>query len=151
MVEITIFLVVLILGLIFGTINEQKHYRSIKSREQMQRELPMVTFGKIKTDNLDSRQFQLVSGSVVISIDSFKKLVAGVINLFGGNIISYESLIDRARREALLRLKESAPGASQIVNTRIETMSISKGKKKTVGAVEVLAYGTAVYLSLIHI
>ena len=145
MIEISIFIVVLMLGLIFGTINERKHYESIESRERIQRELPMVTFGKIQTEDLDSREFKLVTGSVVISIDSFKKLVAGVINLFGGSIISYESLVDRARREALLRLKESAPGASQIVNTRIETMSISKGKKKTVGAVEVLAYGTAVY------
>ena len=42
-------------------------------------------------------------------------------------------------------MKESCPGAHQIINIRLETSSISKGRKKQVGSVEVLAYGTAVF------
>jgi uncharacterized protein YbjQ (UPF0145 family) len=60
---------------------------------------------------------------------------------------SYETLIDRARREAILRMKEQARSADAIVNFRIETSSISKGGRrrgKTVGTVEALAYGTAI-------
>ena len=90
---------------------------------------------------------QLVSGNVVISIDFFKKFVAGLRSLFGGRLQSYESLLDRARREAILRMKESALeiGAKVIINVRIETASISKSSSRNngIGSVEVVAYGTA--------
>ena len=89
----------------------------------------------------------LVSGSAVISIDYFKRLLASLRNIFGGTIKSYESLLDRARREALLRMRESAPDAGVIVNVRIETASIGRrANKKGVGCVEAIAYGTALML-----
>lgn len=94
-------------------------------------------------------QTQLVSGSVVISIDFFKKFVAGLRSLFGGRLKAYESLLDRARREAILRMKESAlqNNARVIINVRIETASINKnsGRRQGVGSVEVVAYGTAIF------
>jgi uncharacterized protein YbjQ (UPF0145 family) len=88
---------------------------------------------------------RLVNGSVVISIDYFKKFVASLMNFFGGRVSTYETLIDRARREAILRMKEDAGDASEIINVRIETSSISKNASDNIGAVEVLAYGTAIY------
>ncbi len=90
-------------------------------------------------------KMELVSGCVVISIDYFKRILAGLRNIIGGNISSYETLVDRARREAILRLKEQCPNASQIINLRIETSSVFKTSGKgSVGSVEVIAYGTAV-------
>ena len=41
----------------------------------------------------------LVHGNVVVSVDYFKRFVAALRNLFGGSVTSYETLIDRARRE----------------------------------------------------
>ncbi|MFH1292866.1 MAG: heavy metal-binding domain-containing protein, partial [Pseudomonadota bacterium] len=65
-------------------------------------------------------------------------------NIFGGTVKSYETLIDRARREALLRMKEMAGGATVIVNVRIETSTIAKrANNKGVGCLEAMAYGTA--------
>jgi uncharacterized protein YbjQ (UPF0145 family) len=85
---------------------------------------------------------------VVISLDYFKRILAGLRNIFGGEISSYETLIDRARREAILRMKERSKGASIILNVRIETSSIgqSANQRKTVGSIEAIAYGTAVTL-----
>ena len=88
---------------------------------------------------------ELVLGSVVISVDYFKRILAALRNIFGGPVQSYETLVDRARREAVLRMKESCINADQIINLRIETSSISKGGRNTIGSVEVLAYGTAIY------
>ena len=81
----------------------------------------------------------------MVSVDYFKQILAGLRNLFGGTIQSYETLLDRARREAVLRMKERCPKADQILNLRIETSSISKGGGERIGSVEVLAYGTAIY------
>ena len=59
--------------------------------------------------------------------------------------MAYESLLDRARRESLLRMKQQADGlgAEMVFNVKYETASISKGRGNTIGSIEVLAYGTA--------
>ncbi len=89
-------------------------------------------------------------GSAVISIDYFKRFLAILRNIFGGRIRSYESLVDRARREAILRMKAEAKKnhADIIINFRMETSTIgrSANQKGQVGSVEALAYGTAISL-----
>jgi uncharacterized protein YbjQ (UPF0145 family) len=143
MYDILFFLFLIMIGYVFGTIIEKRHFKSLDEREEAMLSLPTIALKKpLHVENITS--VKLVDGSVVISIDFFKKFVAGLINFFGGNITVYETLIDRARREAILRLKESAKDASEIINLRIETSSITKNTKG-VGAIEVLAYGTAIY------
>ena len=145
MIDILFFVGILLLGLVFGTLNEKRHYRSIEKREKESVNLPIVTFGK-KAEMLgEINKSSLVCANVVISIDAFKKLIAGIIGLIGGSMFAYETLVDRARREAILRLKEACPDARIIINTRIETSSITKNTRQSVGAIEVLAYGTAIY------
>jgi len=143
-INIILIILPIALGYFFGRFAEKKHYNSIVERENKFRDLPESTWKypfPMKGTIVDA---QLVTGSVVISIDYFKRLLAGLRNVFGGRVTSYESLVDRARREAMLRMKEKCPNASQIINVRIETSSISKNAKKgTVGSVEALAYGTA--------
>ncbi len=145
--ENLIFLAVLIsLGYFFGRFAEKKHFKSILLREEQLLDLPATSSKHPFTNPNGIEKSQLVTGGVVISVDYFKRMLAGLRNLFGGNIQAYETLLDRARREAILRMKESCPGATEIINIRVETSSISKGKKNQVGCVEVLAYGTAIYL-----
>jgi uncharacterized protein YbjQ (UPF0145 family) len=90
------------------------------------------------------RSARLVYGSAVISVDYFKRILASLRNIFGGKVKSYESLVDRARREAMLRMKAMAGDATVIVNVRIETSAIGKqSKRKNIGCLEAVAYGTA--------
>jgi uncharacterized protein YbjQ (UPF0145 family) len=89
----------------------------------------------------------LVTGQVVIGSDPFKRYIANLVNLIGGRVSVFEAPMDRARREAILRMKEKALHlrADEVVNFRIETMSICGGKSaQPLGIVEVVAYGTAV-------
>lgn len=144
MYELIILLILLILGYIFGSIAEKKHFKSIRKREEEMQTLPSIML-KRPLNEKDIKAYKLVNGSVVLSIDFFKKFIASLVNIFGGNVSSYESILDRARREAILRMKEDAFDASEIINIRIETSSISKNAQQNVGAVEVLAYGTAIY------
>jgi len=139
------FLVLILLGYFFGRLAERNHYKSIIEREKKFNSLPTTSskhpIGKTPKIN-DSL---LVRGNVVVSVDYFKRVLAGLRNIFGGSVRSYETLLDRARREAILRLKESCPQADQIINLRLETSSIYKGDNNSIGSVEVLAYGTAIY------
>lgn len=135
----------IVIGFIFGQLAEKKHYRSIAEREAALISLPCTSSKQLLQPDTPVRNAELVNGSVVISIDYFKRIVAGLRGLVGGRVNAYETLVDRARREAILRLKETCADADEIINLRLETSSISKGANNQIGSVEVLAYATAVY------
>jgi len=147
MYDLIILMILITLGYVAGTIAERRHYLSIRKREEATLHLPAVTLKTVAWREESVASVELVYGSVVISIDYFKRILAGLRNIFGGTVKSYETLVDRARREALLRMKEMADGAAVIVNVRIETSTIGKNAhKKGVGCIEAIAYGTAVTL-----
>lgn len=132
-----------------GTSLEKRHYRSIREREDALRDFPVITFDTLPVDwRVGSSE--LVSGSVVVSLDYFKRIIAGLRGIIGGRIRTYEPLLDRARREAVLRMTEQArsQGFNAVINVRLETSRLANsmnGGKGTAG-VEMLAFGTAVTL-----
>ena len=144
MQQLILVAILIILGYFFGRMAEKKHLESIRKREARWKALPTIML-KNPLDPEHIRDYRLVNGSAVIAVDYFKRFVASLVNIFGGRITSYESLLDRARREAILRMKEDAHDADEIINIRIETSSISKSAQRNIGSVEVLAYGTAIY------
>jgi uncharacterized protein YbjQ (UPF0145 family) len=147
MSDLLLFLTLIALGYVVGTLVEKRHYRLIHKREKALLHLPAVTIKTVYYPDDKIESADLVYGSAVISIDYFKRLLAGLRNIFGGTVKSYESLIDRARRESVLRMKEMAGDATIIVNVRIETATIGrKANKRGVGCVEAIAYGTALTL-----
>ncbi len=141
-------LVLLIVAYFTGTTLERRHYASIRERELRWRSLPAVTFRSVPP-SWQVTECGLLAGSVVISVDYFKRFISGLRMIFGGRIKSYETLLDRARREALLRLKEEAAerGYHAIINVRIETCRIANARKsESVAGLEVLVFGTGLKL-----
>jgi uncharacterized protein YbjQ (UPF0145 family) len=141
--DLIIFLALLAAGFIVGQLLEKRHYASIFRREQELANLPAIA--SKHTPAIHNIEAMLVTGNVVVSVDYFKRFLAALRNFFGGRVKSYETLIDRARRESMLRMKEAAhaAGATIIFNIKIETASIYKGRRHAIGSVEVLTYGTA--------
>lgn len=139
LVDIGIFVFLLVLGYGFGQINEQRHYKSIKKREAEYAKMPAIATRHLPAG--EPYHQQLVAGNVVVASDYFKSFVASLVNIFGGRIRAFEPLLDRGRREALLRLKEEAAkfNATMVFNVKYETSRIG-GRVTTI---EVLAYGTA--------
>lgn len=138
----------LLIGTYFtGTAIEKKHYRELRAREHASRRFLTVTFAYDPPDQ-EAVDAMMVTGSVVISVDYFKRFLAGLRMLVGGRITAYESLLDRARREALMRMKDEArrKGFNAVINVRLETSRIasSHGNNKGTAAVEILAFGTGV-------
>ena len=140
---ISIPFLVLLLAYVTGKIAEKRHYKRIHAREEQWAGIPAIT-GKYIPDLPPVASSELVVGSVVVSVDHFKRFLSTFRKFFGGGLKSYASVIDRGRREAILRMKEAAPDASLFLNCRLETSSISKGQGKAVGCAEVVAYATAV-------
>lgn len=148
-VQFAIPLLLLIGAYFAGTEIEKRHYRSLRAREHASRGFLTVTFPYQPADQ-EAVEVMMVTGSVVVSVDYFKRFLAGLRMLVGGRITSYESLLDRARREAVMRMKDEAKrqGFSAVINVRLETSRIasSGGNNKGTAAVEILAFGTGVKL-----
>ena len=142
LINISFFLFLLGLGFVFGRMNESRHFRRLRQREA---DLAYIVVSNTKKMPEGMTASQFVSGNVVISIDYYKRLAAGIRGIFGGQIRSYTSLLERARREAVVRLKEQAKqnGMTHISNLRLETSSVFQNAKNNLGSLEVYAYGTA--------
>jgi uncharacterized protein YbjQ (UPF0145 family) len=140
-------ILILVFAYFVGSRIERKHFENIRRREADVRNFPVVSFRTMPEDwKVDSSE--LVAGNIVVSLDYFKRVIAGLKGLVGGRIKTYEPLLDRARREAVLRMIESArsQGYDAIINVRLETSRLANARRdgKGIAGVEMLAYGTAI-------
>jgi len=136
----------ILLAYFIGSHLESNHYKSIREREAATKDMVVINFPRFPFD-VEIERADIVMGSVVVSLDYFKRFLAQLRSIVGGRIKAYEPLLDRARREAVLRMKEQAlaHGHNTVVNIRLETSRLAnsqRGGKGTAG-VEMLAYGTA--------
>ena len=142
-------LFILIFAYVVGNFIEKKHFRQIRKREHALHGFPVTTFESLPADWKIGR-VEMVTGSVVVSLDYFKRIIAGLRGLIGGRIKTYEPLLERARREALLRMTEKAKqgGYDAVINVRLETSRLAnaRGNGNGTAGVEMLAFGTAVTL-----
>jgi uncharacterized protein YbjQ (UPF0145 family) len=84
----------------------------------------------------------LVQGSSVRAKHVGRDIMAGLKNIFGGELKGYTELLQESREEAMQRLQRQAEavGANAILNVRFSTSSVAQG------AAEIYVYGTAVRL-----
>ncbi len=137
--------ILLLVGVYFGTRAQKQHIANLESREAA---LSHIVVTNLKTLPATGNPPQLVTGSVVIAFDYFRRFIATFVMLVGGRITMYEEMLDRARREALLRLLEQAEaaGSREVHNVRFEFSRVGSSSQKANigGGAELLAYGTAV-------
>jgi uncharacterized protein YbjQ (UPF0145 family) len=145
-IQLVVFVVLLAIGVLAGRANERKHYRELAAAEDDLHDI-VVSNGRAAGDFGESSRGTLVVGSVVIAEDFFKRVAAGLKSIVGGNIRSYETLLERGRREAIVRMKQEARrlGATHVVNVRLETASLSEdfSGRRPMFSAEFIAYGTA--------
>ena len=132
-------------GWFFGGRHERQHLARLLVSERELRHI-IVSSERFYCPKLAAdSESELVLGSVVIAQDYFKMVIAKVLSFFGKNLTTYETLLDRARREALVRMRIQAQlkGYSHIYGLRLEVSNINQ-----LGSmVEAIAYGTAVMSS----
>lgn len=144
LVQLLVPMALLMLALVVGHTVERAHLASLAHREAALAHIQLTDLKTPPADRPIARAF-VVTGSVVIANDYFKAFVASLRNLFGGRMRTFEILVERARREALVRmqLEAQAGGATAVWNIRIETSCIQGQQQKRAGGIEVIAYGTA--------
>ena len=135
-------LVLFIVGWFFGSRHERQHLARLAIAEAELSHIIVSTERFYVPKLVAHSEGELVLGSVVIAQDYFKMVIAKVLSIFGKNLTTYETLLERARREALVRLRTQAQakGYNHIYGLRFEVSNINQ-----LGSmVEAIAYGTAV-------
>lgn len=137
LIKSLVWLVLVAIGWYFGTRAERGHLKSLIIDEQKYQHIQVSSERFYEPKGVN--ESILVVGSVVIAQDKFKQAVAAILSLFGKNLTVYEMLLDRARREAVLRAKRQAndAGCHALYGLRFEMTEVQ-------GGVEILAYGVAV-------
>lgn len=89
-----------------------------------------------------AKHLGMVQGNTVRAKHAGRDIMAGLKNIFGGELKGYTELLQEAREEAVSRMMQQAEsiGANAVLNVRFSTSSV------TAGAAELFAYGTAVVL-----
>ena len=76
-VQLGFFIVLLMIGLLFGRANERKHFRELAELEETLRDI-VICNGRGGADEGAFGSGALVVGSVVIAEDYFKRVAAGL-------------------------------------------------------------------------
>ena len=128
-----------------GLVLQHRHFSSLERREDALRDLVAINFDAGGETATASR---FVRGSCVVAPDYARSFFAWLKGIFGGQLGSLQPVLERGRREALLRMKEEAHahGHDAILNVRLETSRIASKRSdgKGTSGVELVAYGTAI-------
>ena len=139
----------LFVGWFVGHLSESRHERSLAEREEALRDIAATDMRTPPGFAAAEGPCMLVSGEAVVASDTFKSWVFGLKNIVGGESKSFTRLFERARREALLRMKARARelGCNAVCNVRFDSADIggnaSGMKKKGSNMAVALVSGTA--------
>ena len=142
------FVLLFVAGWFFGSRHERQHLAQLSIEEQALGDITVSSERFYRPTLAAGSEGELVLGSVVIAQDYFKMIIARILSIFGKNLTTYETLLDRARREAIVRMRTQAKakGYTHIYGVRLEVTNINQ-----LGSmVEAIAYGTAV-MSIDHL
>ncbi len=140
------FIVLITLGFVVGGATERRHLADLAQREEATSGF-LATQSKYFLGNPEAGHTPtIVVKEVIIASDYLKSFLAKLRNIFGGEVRSFQTLLDRARREALLRIIEEAQsnGYNAICNLRMDTAEIGGNlNKKGAAMATILASATA--------
>ncbi len=143
------FLLLIGTGVFIGGATERKHFKDLDRRETLHQD---VLITQIKTHPYAVPGHQppeMFVAEVVIATDYLKSFFGKWRNFFGGEMRSYRTLLERARREATMRIVEQAKarGYNAVCNVRFVTSDIGGTTSSKKGAVmaAMMVSGTAYY------
>ena len=146
LVNFGFFVFLLMLGLFVGGMNERRHFRNLAVREAATAYMLITQTKSFAYKDPNGPTPQMLVGETVIATDYLKSYFAKWRNLFGGEVRSYSSLLERARREALMRVVEQARqlGYNAVCNVRFETADVGgNSTARRAATVAIIATGTA--------
>ncbi len=124
-----------------GLVMENRLEADLSKREAAIGAFPVMDLSK-PVGGTTAASGVLVTGNVVMGTGYLKQFLASFRQLFGGEVKGFQRVMTNGRRQAQLRMIESAiqQGGTSIINVRFETSDV--GGKSPVA--EVFCYGTMI-------
>ncbi len=146
-IQLGIVLCLLAIGFFAGSYFEGRHFKRLQRREATHQGFIVSQIKSFPGAIASGQPPQAFFAEAVISSDYLKTFLSNIRKFFGGEMKSYHSLLERARREALMRIIEqaSAAGYDTACNLRYETADIggATNPRRGVVTVAVIASATA--------
>lgn len=135
------FIALLLVGFAFGNLAQRHHLAALDRREAALGPFLLTTLPRV-----EGQHGTLVTGSTVVAFDFFRRIAIVLRKIVGGRFYMHETMMIRARREAVLRMAEQAQalGASSVHNIRLVNCNLGHSGS-AMGGCEVVAYGTAIW------
>ncbi len=124
---------------------ERRHLERLLERESALSHIRVENIKNLPPGWTVTAEPLLVYGSVVVANDYYKVFISGLKKIVGGRLGEYERLLDRGRREAIVRMKTMADehGCNIVWNMRVETAMMQDRPGRAASSAELYAYGTA--------
>ena len=129
-----------------GSTVERNHFRRLALRESQISGTLVTDLKSFPFAGIQPKPPKIVVAEVVIATDYLKSFLASLRKIVGGEMRSYLKLVERARREAILRVVEEAKqqGYTAVCNIRLESSDIAgTANRKGAAMVSLIASGTA--------
>ncbi|HEY6564691.1 MAG TPA: heavy metal-binding domain-containing protein [Pirellulaceae bacterium] len=147
-IQAGVILFLLGIGFFAGSYSEKRHFRDLVQRESQNGDFLITQLRSFPAAVEGPAPPKIICGEAVIGSDYLKSFLSGIRKIFGGELRSYLSLLERARREALQRVVEQAraEGYNAICNVRYDSADIAgnaTGGRGGLAMVTILASATA--------
>jgi len=135
----------LIFGVLIGRTVEKSHIKRLDADDLTHEDFTFTQLKSFPMASLNGPPPTIIVSEVVIASDYLKSWLASWRNIFGGEVRSFQTLQNRAKREALSRLRKTAmmQGYNAVCNIRVDSADVGGGTtaRKTPMAA-VIASGT---------
>lgn len=139
------FLIFMSLGFFFGRRAERRHFYNLQQRELDRRDVVTTQLKTFLAPAPGGKPPRLLVAETVVASDYLKSFLAKLRNIFGGEVRSFETLLERARREVTVQLQEqaAAKGYNAICNVRLNTASVGGMSSKAAAMAAIIGWATA--------
>ncbi|HMO14133.1 MAG TPA: heavy metal-binding domain-containing protein [Pirellulaceae bacterium] len=143
-VGVSIGLLLLVAAFALGGYVDRKHLANLAERERLCQSIQLSQSQHFFSPHFGGSPPQIVTAETVVANNHFKRFLASWRKFFGGEIKSFHVLVERARRETLMRLVENAQqqGFNALCNVRLDSVDIG-GNTTAQGMSCICILGTA--------
>ncbi len=129
----------------------RRHEADLAQRELAVAHILIHNSGRLQDATTGPHPPMMITSEVTLGVDHFRGFLGQWKSLFGGQVRSYQMVLDRARREVVMRMLEQANemGYTALANLRIDFADISGSAltRRKAADISVLATGTAYFVA----
>ena len=148
-VYLVTFVIFISLGFTFGRAAERRHFAQLRRREAACQNIVTTQVKHFMAPASEGKTPRLLVAETVVASDYLKTFLARFRNIFGGEVRSFQTLLERGRREVTVQLQEqaAAAGYNALCNVRLNTAHVGGSYANAAAMASIIGWATAYDMS----